>query len=47
MNNDMVINSGISEAVLEDSVLEVLSPIPVTKTGLAFGGLGLLFGLPF
>ena len=47
MSSDMVIDSGISEAILEDSVLEALSPIPITKTGLAFCGLGLLFGLPF
>ena len=47
MSTEMVIDSGIAEAVLEDSILDVLSPIPVTKTGLAFCGLGLLFGLPF
>jgi len=47
MSNDMVIDSGIENAILEDSVLEVLSPIPVTKTGFAFTGIGLLFGLPF
>ena len=47
IGSDMVIDSGIAEAVLEDSVIEALSPIPVTKTGLAFCGLGLLFGLPF
>ena len=47
MGSDMVIDSGISEAILEDSILDVLSPIPVTKTGLAFCGIGLLFGLPF
>jgi len=47
MGSDMVIDSGISEAVLEDSILDVLSPIPVTKAGLLFGGIGILFGLPF
>ena len=47
ISSDMVIDSGISEAILEDSILDVISPIPVTKTGLAFCGLGLLFGLPF
>ena len=47
MNNDMVIDSGIENAVLEESVVEVLSPIPVTKVGFAFAGIGLLFGLPF
>jgi len=36
----MVIDSGIAETVLEDS-------IPVTKTGLAFCGIKLLFGFPF
>jgi len=47
INNDMVIDSGIENAVLENSVIEVLSPIPVTTTGFAFVGIGLLFGLPF
>ncbi len=47
MSSDMVIDSGIENAVLEDSVVEVLSPIPVTKVGFAFAGIGLLFGLPF
>jgi len=47
INNDMVIDSGIENAVLENSVIEVLSPIPVTTTGFAFAGIGLLFGLPF
>jgi len=47
MSSDMVIDSGIENAILEDSVLEVLSPIPVTKTGFALAGIGLLFGLPF
>lgn len=37
--------SEASEAVLSESVVESLSP--VSKTGLALGGLGLLFGLPF
>ena len=47
MGSDMVIDSGIGNAVLEDSVLEVLSPIPITKTGFALAGIGFLFGLPF
>ena len=47
MGSDMVIDSGIENTVLEDSVLEVLSPIPITKTGFALAGIGLLFGLPF
>ena len=47
MSSDMVINSGIENAVLEESVVEVLSPIPITPTGFAFAGIGLLFGLPF
>jgi hypothetical protein len=47
INNDMVIDSGIENAVLEESVVEALSPIPVTKAGFAFAGIGLLFGLPF
>lgn len=47
ISNDMVIDSGIENAFLEDSIVEVLSPIPITKTGFAFAGLGLLFGLPF
>ncbi|CAA6819655.1 MAG: Unknown protein [uncultured Sulfurovum sp.] len=47
MSTDVVIDSGIENAVLENSVLEVLSPIPVTTTGFAFAGIGLLFGLPF
>ena len=47
ISSDMVIDSGIENAILEDSVIEALSPIPITKTGFAFAGLGLLFGLPF
>lgn len=47
MNNDMVIDSGIENAALDEAITEVLSPIPITKTGLAFTGIGLLFGLPF
>jgi hypothetical protein len=45
MESDMVIDSGISNAILEESIIETLSP--VSKIGLAFGGIGLLFGLPF
>jgi len=47
MGSDMIIDSGIENAILEDSVLEALSPIPITKTGFALAGIGLLFGLPF
>ncbi|HFU75521.1 MAG TPA: hypothetical protein ENK66_04670 [Arcobacter sp.] len=47
MNNDMVIDSGIQNSVLDESITEVLSPIPITTTGFAFTGIGLLFGLPF
>ena len=47
MGSDMIIDSGIENAILEDSVLEALSPIPITKTGFIFAGIGLLFGLPF
>ena len=47
LSNDSVIDSGIEEAILEESIIEVLSPLPVTKTGLSFCGIGLLFGLPF
>ena len=47
MSSDMIIDSGIENAVLEESVVETLSPIPVTKAGFAFAGIGLLFGLPF
>ena len=43
----MVIDSGIAKAVLEDSILDILSPIPVTETEFLFGGIGLLFGFPF
>lgn len=43
MNNDMVIDSGISNSVLEDSVTELVFG---TSIGLPFG-IGLLFGLPF
>ena len=39
---DMVIDSGISDAVLEEAIID--SIVPVTPFGF---GLGLLFGLPF
>jgi hypothetical protein len=45
INSDDVIDSGISDAVLEEVVVEAISP--VSATGLVFSGLGLLFGLPF
>jgi hypothetical protein len=45
INSEDVINSGISETVLEETVLEVISPI--SPIGLAFSGIGLFFGLPF
>lgn len=43
INNDMVIDSGISNTVLEESVSEVLFG---TSVGIPFG-IGLFFGLPF
>ncbi len=41
-DTDMVIDSGISDAVLEEAIVD--SIVPVSPFGL---GLGLLFGLPF
>ncbi len=41
-DTDMVIDSGISDAVLEEAIVDSLAP--VTPFGF---GLGLLFGLPF
>ena len=41
-DTDMVIDSGISDAVLEEAIVD--SIVPVTPFGL---GWGLLFGLPF
>lgn len=45
IDSEDVINSGISDAVLEEAVVEAISP--VSATGLIFSGIGLLFGLPF
>jgi hypothetical protein len=40
-----VIDSGISDAVLEEVIVD--SIVPVTPIGFGLAGLGLLFGLPF
>ncbi len=45
VEKDEVINSETGDAILEEAVVETFSPI--SKTGFALGGLGLLFGLPF
>lgn len=45
INSEAVIDSGISDAFIEEAVSEVISP--VSTTGLLFSGIGLLFGLPF
>ncbi len=37
MNNEMVINSGISESILEDSIIESISPIPLSPIGICIG----------
>lgn len=44
MSSEMVIDSEISNAVLEETVIDVINPIPVSPIGIA---VGLLFGLPF
>jgi hypothetical protein len=44
IDSDMVIDSGISEAVLEDTILESISPIPFSPIGI---GIGLLTGFFF
>ncbi len=44
-DTDMVIDSGISDAVLEEAIVD--SIVPVTPIGFGLAGLGLLFGLPF
>jgi len=45
IDNENVIDSGISDAILEEAVIETISPI--SKTGLLLGGIGLFFGLFF
>jgi hypothetical protein len=45
INSEDVIDSGISDAFLEEVVVEAISPVSVA--GLVFSGIGLLFGLPF
>jgi len=47
MDSEDVIDSGISDTVLEEIVVEVISPVPTPTNILLFGGIGLLFGLPF
>ena len=42
---DMVIDSGISDAVLEEVIVGAI--VPVTPIGLGLAGLGLFVGLPF
>jgi len=44
-DTDMVIDSGISDAVLEELIVD--SIVPVTPIGFGLAGLGLFFGLPF
>ena len=45
MNNDMVIDSGISNDALEEIIIDTI--LPFGTTALLLGGIGLLFGLPF
>ena len=45
LEKDELIDSGASDNIIEETVVETFSP--VSKTGFALGGLGLLFGLPF
>ena len=42
---DMVIDSGISDTVLEEAIVDTI--VPVTPIGFGFYGLGWLIGLPF
>ena len=42
---EMVIDSGISDAVLEEAIVDTI--VPVTPIGFGLAGLGLFFGLPF
>lgn len=44
INSEDVIDSGISDAALEEVVVETISPVSVP--GLVISGIGLLFGLP-
>ncbi len=44
-DTDMVIDSGISDAVLEEVIADVI--VPVTPVGIGLAGLGLLFGFLF
>ena len=46
LNNENVIDSGINDTFIEEVVFETISPVS-PKNFLLFGGLGLLFGLPF
>ena len=42
---EMVIDSGISDMVLEEVIVDTI--VPVTPIGFGLAGLGLFFGLPF
>ncbi len=42
---EMVIDSEISNAVLEEAIIKTIAPI--TPIGFSLAGLGLIFGLPF
>jgi len=44
IDTDMVIDSEISNAILEETIIDTISPIPVSPVGIA---IGLIFGLPF
>ena len=40
-----IVHSEVNDTIAEEVLVETFSP--VSKTGLALGGLGLIFGLPF
>ncbi len=44
-DTDMVIDSEISNVMLEEAIVDAI--VPVTPIGFVLAGLGLLFGLPF
>ena len=45
IGEEEIVNSEVNDTIAEEVLLETFSP--VSKTGLALGGLGLIFGLPF